>query len=317
MGAIVTFDRAALLLKKEVTYGTDPVPTAAADSILISNGRIRFVANKLVREIDQAYLGARPFVLTGRTAFIEFDLELMGNKTVTAAPPIGPVLTSLGLAETLTATTGPADYNPVSASFASATGHFSIPSPNASGWVRHVVTGLRGSGVMTQAINGFSILRVTMQGDEAVLSNTVLATQTLTGYRTPIGITTATWTLSVGSFAVEGVEFQLDFGQRLQLYETSETKCVAITGRDATGFLRFHDPAQTNLDPYALAKLEGTSLITSVVTGGATKTLTTTIAKAQFEYPERIDIDGASGLRVPFTALPSAAGNNEFELSFS
>lgn len=321
MGDIVTFDRAALLLKEEVTYGTDPTPTGANDSILISSGRIRFAANKVTRDIDQAYLGARPFVLTGRTAFIEFDLELMGASTVDGSAPISPVLLLLGLAETITPTTGPVDYDPISSAFKSATGYFTIPSPNASGGVRHVITGLRGDATLTVAINGYARLRCVLQGDEAILSDNAMPTQTLSAFQKPVGVTKGTWQLSVddggGAFNVEGVELSLAFGNRVQLYETSETKCIGITGRDATGFIRIHDPALTDLNPYALAKDETLCNIVSVVDGGSTKKFTLNIPTAQLEFPERIDIDGASGLRVPFTALPSSAGNDEFNLEFS
>lgn len=321
MTDIISFDQAALLLKPEVTYGTDPTPDGANDSILISNGRIRFAANKLTREIDQAYLGARPFVLTGRSAFIEFDLEVMGNGTVDAAAPIAPVLLACGLAETITPTTGPVDYDPVSSAFGSATGYFTIPSFNASGGTRHVVVGLRGNPVYTCGINGYARLRVTMQGDEAVLSDAAMPAQTLSAFQAPVGVTTATWALTAddggGAFNLDGVELQLDFGMRNTLYETSEQKVVAITGREATGFLRIHDTRLSDFNAYALANAGTQANIVSVVDGGATKKHTLNIPTVQLELPERIDISGASGLRVPFTALPSSAGNDEFNLSFS
>ncbi len=317
MGAITNFDRATLLLKAESTYGTDSVPVGATDSILISNGRIRYTANKLVREIDQAYLGARPFLLTGRTAFVEFDIEMMGATTVDLTAPISPVLLILGLAETITPSTGPVDYDPISAAFTSATGYFHIASPNVSGGARHIITGLRGNAVLNQGINGFSRLTCTLQGNEAIVSDNALPVQTLSAFQKPIGITTPNWILSLDGFLVEGVELSLDLGQNVQLYETSETKCVAITTRDATGFLRIHDPDIVDVDPYALAQAEVAVPIVSTVGVGATKILTTTIGEALLEFPERIDIDGASGLRVPFTALPSSAGNDDFKFSFS
>lgn len=320
MTQIVSFERAALLLKKEVTYGLDPVPVPATDGMLIQNGRIRFQANKLVREVDRAFFGGRPFVLTGRTAFIEFDFELMGAAVVGDAAPIAPVLLATAHAETLTLATS-ATYNPVSSGFDSATGYFTIPSPNASGATRHVVTGLMGSTVITAQINNFARGRAVLQGQEAILSDNAFPAVTLTNFQAPVGIDNSTWSVTAddggGAFALDCVELQLDSGNRQRQYETSEQQIITIVERDAQGFLRIHDTALVDFDAFALAKAGTNVNIQSVITGGAGKIFTLSIPKAQLDLPERIDIDGASGLRIPFSAIPSDTGNDEYELIFT
>lgn len=320
MTEIIAFDRAALLLKDEVTYGTDPTPDGTNDAMLIQQGRIRFQANKLVRELSRAYFGGYPFVLTGRQAFIEFDFEIMGSATVGNAAPIAPILTTCGHAETLVGTTS-ATYNPISASFDSATGYFFIPSTDASGATRHVVTGLRGSIVYTQQINNYARGRAVLQGQEAVLTDAAFPTQTLTAFQDPVGIDTGTWQVTAddggGAFELDCVELQLDQGQRVQVYETSAQKVQQIVGRDTQGFLRIMTPALADFDAYALA-VAGTLVdIVSVVSGGAGKIATLNIPQAQLDLPERIDIDGASGLRIPFSAIPTDAGDDEYEIVFT
>lgn len=321
MTAIIAFDRAALLLKAEVTYGTDPTPTGADNAMLIQQGRIRFQASKLVREIDRAHFGARPFLLTGRQAFIEFDFEMMGAADAGGAAPIAPILLSCGHAQSLVADTS-ATYNVVSSAFSSTTAYFSIPSTDSNGATRHVVTGLRGSIVFTQQINNFFKGRAVLQGMEAVLSNAAFPTMTLTAFQDPVMIDTATWEVTAddggGAFALDCVELQLDQGNRVQIYETSEQKVQTIVGRDAQGFLRVMAPALTDFNPYALAIARTPVDIQSEIDGGAEGLICLlSIPQVQLDMPERIDIDGASGWRIPFSALPSATGNDEYEIVFT
>ncbi|MGK2926109.1 MAG: hypothetical protein ACSLE2_10850 [Lysobacterales bacterium] len=316
---IVSFDRAALLLKLEGTYGTDPVPVGATDSILISNGRIRFSANKLVRELDRAYFGGRPFILTGRQAFVEFDIELMGAAAAGGSSPNWPVLRATGHAETLVAVTSAA-YNPVSVGFESVTAYFFIPSADASGARRHVISGIHGTITFNQSINNYGRGRVVLTGQEAVMTDNAFPAQTLTAFQDPVAITNGTWSVTVDPagaaplFAVDCVELELAQGGRVQLYETSEQQRVAITARDTQGFMRIMSPALADVDFFALSAAHTRVNIQSVVTGGAGKNTTLSIGTAQLEYPELIDIDGAAGLRVPFSAIPTDAGNDEYQL---
>lgn len=320
MTTIVSYDRAAILLKAEVTYGTDPVPAGATDSILASNIRVRFGANKLTREQSRGYLGARPFVTTGRQTFIEFDVELLGHATPGTAAPISPVLLACAHAEALTPATD-AVYNPISSAFDSVTAYVFVPGGNASGATRHVITGVRGTMVVNEAVNGYARARVTLTGKEAILSNNAFPAQTLTAFQIPPAISADTWAVSVddggGAFLVDAVELELDQGQRVQLYETSEQQLATIAAREVTGFLRVMDPALADIDFFTLAKNGTLCEIVSTVTGGAGKNVEIIIPTAQFEYPERIDIDGASGLRVPFSAIPTAAGNDEYSITFT
>lgn len=322
MTAIIAFDRAAFLLKAESTYGTDPTPDGTDNAMLIQQGRIRFqAANKLIREIDRPFFGARPFLLTGRQAFIEFEFEMMGAAAPGAAAPIGPILLTCGHAQTLSADTS-ATYNVVSSAFGSTTGYFSIPSVDSNGATRHVVTGLRGSIVFTQQINNFFKGRAVLQGMEAVLSNAAFPTMTLTAFQEPVAIETSTWSVTAddggGAFALDCVELQLDQGNRVQIYETSEQKVQTIVGRDTQGFLRVMAPALTDFDPYALAVARTPVDIQSEVDGGDDGLICLlSIPQVQLDLPERIDIDGASGWRIPFSALPSSAGNDEYEIVFT
>src|SRR5688572_4214608 len=111
-----SFDRRALLIKAEVTEGTDSVPVVGTNAIQFLNGRSGIESDKLERPIDRRWWGNDPFVNTKIRGFIEGDVELapasgVGNST----NPLSPLFLIAGFAETLAA--GPparANYTPIS-----------------------------------------------------------------------------------------------------------------------------------------------------------------------------------------------------------
>lgn len=104
----------ALLSKIETTYGVDPVPTGAADAILMSNLTVSPMEMTLTqRQNVKAYMGANPNVLAAIYAKLSFDVEVAGSGTAGTAPAYDELLracalsaTSLATAVTGTATAG-------------------------------------------------------------------------------------------------------------------------------------------------------------------------------------------------------------------
>lgn len=318
-GEIIAFNQAALLLKTEgASYGVDSTPAGSTDAMLIQNGRIRFASNKLSREISTAYFGSKPFVLTGRQTIIEFDFEIMGNATVDLAAPIAPILLASAHAQTLNAATD-ARYNPITLAIPSMTAYFYIPSSDSNGAKRFVALGVEIDCTFNHSVNAFAKGHAVMTGLEADVTNTAIPSLTLTGFRAPFEINASTWQVTVddGSspFDVSCVEVSLAQNGKVQLFEHSEEKRIAIVGREASGFLRIFDPALADIDFYALAAALTPVEISSIVDGGATLKQSL-IIQAQLEEPEPIDINGASGLRIPFVAVPTTAGNDEYEWVF-
>ena len=76
-----------ILLKPEVTYGTDPTPAGAANALLVSNLSINPLNVTTVdRDLIRSYLGASETLLGARYVEMGFDLELSGAGTVATAP---------------------------------------------------------------------------------------------------------------------------------------------------------------------------------------------------------------------------------------
>lgn len=115
-------NREVVQAKIEVTYGTDAVPVAGTDDILVeniswSNEGLRMTARPAVR----ASLGELQHIYGGTLRGISFDVELKGAGGAVDVPPeSGPLLRACGFGETINAVVD-VTYEPVSSAFESIT----------------------------------------------------------------------------------------------------------------------------------------------------------------------------------------------------
>lgn len=309
--AIKLFERRAMVAKVESTYGTDSTPTGAADSMLVLEGSIQVEADPLARNIDRAYLGSNPFVLVNRRATVTGSIELLGASTVGNAAPIAPILRGCAHAEVLTPATS-AVYNPISTAFQSLTIYFE--------WAGHKfeVTGARGSLDFDLSIDNFGRASFTFTG-LIVTSNITEATIsgfTLAAFQAPVAIQSSNFTVSIGGTDLNVQSVQLSQGQPPQIYHGSEAREVSYNDRASTGRIRMFAPDFADFNGWSVANAESSSAIVAAVNGGAGKITTLSIAAAQFQMPQNVNLNGAAGIEIPFVALPSS-GNDEYTLAFT
>lgn len=99
-----TWKEKLITVKVETAYGTDAVPTAAANAIKTLNGQITPVeGDEVTLDVDYPGLGAPKAKLAGKHVSGSFDVALCGSGTAGTAPSWGPVLRMCGFAETVTA----------------------------------------------------------------------------------------------------------------------------------------------------------------------------------------------------------------------
>jgi len=104
--------RAVILAKVEsVAYGTDPTPSAAANSILCESPELEVVQKFLERKNTRTYYGNVAGVSIGEAVKIKFATELKGSGTAGTAPEIDPLFRACNY--TRTNTPGTSDvYDP-------------------------------------------------------------------------------------------------------------------------------------------------------------------------------------------------------------
>jgi len=82
-----SYDQKAVLFKVETTEGTDAAPTGGANSIRTIDYQPTFMdAEQRVRNIDYAYMGAKPALLYAFKRGANFGVEMSGAGTATGVP---------------------------------------------------------------------------------------------------------------------------------------------------------------------------------------------------------------------------------------
>lgn len=249
----------AILLKQEVTYALDPVPTGAANALLVSNLSINpFNAQNVDRDIIRPYLGASEQLVGTKYVQMGFDIELTGSGTVATAPAWGPALMACGFAEVLTATFR-ADYTPISTAFSSATIYWHDDG------LLHKATGCRGNVVFKEGINQRPVMSFSFTGLYSTPIVVPNATAVLTAFKVPqvitdantgdiiLGGTHATGTAPViaAGIAYPSQGIEIDMGNKVDFNALLGGETVDLTQRSVTAKLMFDLTATDEAAAYA------------------------------------------------------------------
>lgn len=302
-----------ILLESEATYGTDPTPTGA-DAILVRDLSITPLQSDTVgRDLVRPYLGASEQLLANTRVQCTFSVELAGSGTAGTAPRYGKALLACGLSETIVATTS-VTYAPVSSSFGSCTIYYNIDG------VLHKVTGARGTFTINGTVGQIPTIDFTFTGIYNTPTDTALPSVTYADQATPVifkqGNTTDFQLLSY-SGCLQSVSF--DIGNTLVYRElVGCTKQVLLTDRAATGSVTLEAVTMATKNYFTAALTDNTlgNLLFQhgQTAGNIIDFVSTRIDIGDVSYGDQ---DGIHMLTIPYTAVPSTAGNNEFSLVYT
>ena len=302
-----------ILLESEGTYGTDPTPTGA-DAVLVRDLNITPLQSDTVsRDLVRPYLGASEQLLANTRVEVTFSVELAGSGAAGTAPRYGKALLACGMAETVVASTS-VTYAPVSASFGSCTIYYNIDG------VRHKVTGARGTFTINGAVGEIPTIDFTFTGIYNAPTDTALPSATYADQATPVvfkeGNTSGFQLLSY-SGCLQAVSF--DIGNSLIYRElVGCTKEVLLTDRAATGSVTIQAPTIAQKDYFTAALSDGT-LGNLLFQHGQTAGNIVDFASTRVDIGDVTysDQDGVHMLTIPYTCVPSTAGNDEFSLVYT
>lgn len=118
------YRRALLAAKLEVTAGTDSVPTAAANSMLVSNLNFNpLVTEQIERQFIRPYFGAGGQVVTASRVECSYEVEVAGGGAAGTAPAYSPLIRIAGFSETINAAVSVV-YAPVSTGLKTASKYY-------------------------------------------------------------------------------------------------------------------------------------------------------------------------------------------------
>jgi hypothetical protein len=302
-----------ILLETESTYGTDPTPTGA-DAVLVRDLNITPLQSDVVsRDLVRPYLGASEQLLANTRVECTFSVELAGSGTAGTAPRYGKALLACGLSETIVASTS-VTYAPVSASFGSCTIYYNIDG------VLHKVTGARGTFTLNGAVGEIPTIDFTFTGIYNTPTDTALPSVTYGDQATPVvfknGNTTGFELLSYAG-CLQSVSF--DVGNTLVYRElVGCTKEVLLTDRASTGSVTLEAVTMATKNYFTAALTDG-SLGNLIFQHGQTAGNIIDFASTKVDIGDvsYSDQDGIHMLNIPYTCVPSTAGNDEFSLVYS
>lgn len=304
-----------ILAKTEVTYGTDPTPTGAANAILAGNVSLTpFEADQVTRNNAQPYLGARPRLHVGKRVRLQFEVELAGSGAAGTAPAFAPLLLACGMDETIVASTS-VTYGPISAAEPSVTIWFYQDGQ------RHKLLGARGTWSLRLAANDYPRLVFDYLGIYDAPAASADPTPDYSAFVAPLEAnTTNTPTFSLHSYSA-GVlhSLELAYGAALNHRDLVGDTSVEITDREVTGGMVMDAPALGTKDFFAIAAADtlGEFQLVHGTSAGNICTINDAGANVQVMNPRYGDANGNVTLEADLLFLPSSTGNDEIELVFT
>lgn len=308
--------------KIETTYGTDSVPTGAANAMAVSNVNItplnaQFVSRDLLRN----YFGISEQLISSYNKLVTFDIEAVGSGTAGTAPAWGPMLRACGFAETLVASER-VEYKPIT------NGQESVSMYVYDSGVLHKFLGARGAPVITLGLGGVPKITYAMValdgGDTAATPSGV----SFTGFKIPEVVQDAlTGDLILGGtyqgtpgvpgitggtlYPSKGIE--VDMGIQAEFINLLSSQTVEITDRQAKAKIVVDATAAQEIAFYAAIKattLQSVGLIHGTVTGRRTGVFA---SNAQINMPSKQDMSGKRLIGLDLNLIPTV-GNDEITI---
>jgi hypothetical protein len=303
--------KTAILAKAESVYSTDPVPTGAANAILISGEpNVSPMDMKVVdRNILRAYFGNSEKLPTGIFSKVDFSCEIAGAGTAGTVPAWGVLLRACAFAETISAGVSVA-YAPVTDNLESATIYF-----NRNG-VLHKLTGARGSVKLNFTVDGIPKFDFSFTGLFNAVVDVAMPTLTLTAWKTPLPCNhTNTPTFTIHGYAAKMQALDIDVAADISAFALlNDTEHVEIVDRKPAGKIVMEATTVAAKDWWTTVKNITTGTLNLVHGTTAGNIVQIDAPKVQIFNPTYSNFQGVAMLNGDLVLAPNA-GNDELVIT--
>lgn len=313
----------AIAAALEGTYGTDAVPTGAANAVLVSNVTVNpLVAQNVDRDLLRPWLGGSEQLVGTAYKEISFDVELAGSGTAGTAPAFADLLKACGLDETITASTR-VDYVPVSSGFDSVTIYVAD-----AGDALHKLLGARGTFELAMGLAGRPVLRFRFLGLDGGVTAASLSSISYANFQKPLVVTNANsgditlgGTYSSGSIS-GGATYtstglpSLVLGNSLVHSPLLGSEEIDITQREVTGNVELDLTAAQDVTFMTNVKANTTQSMGMQHGTTAGNIALVFMPTVQLINPAVVNREGRRLGGYSFRAVPGATGNDELRLVF-
>lgn len=305
------WDKKAVIIKAETTYGTDAVPTGAANYIEARNVTLTsFEAESVDRNIIMPTMGNGGKITASIWSKLSFDVALVGSGTAGTAPKWGALLLALGFSQTISAGVS-VTYNLVSSGIGSLSAYLNMDG------VLYKFIGCRGEAKATLSAKGIPMLSIELSSVYSAPVDSAMPALTKTGWAVEDAVNaTNTGKLTVNAVDLAFSALDWSLGNKVARIDLPGPQLeVAITDRNPSASATVLAPALSVFDPYALA-VANTAITISNIHGTVAGKKVTTSLKARLTGVSEDQVEGMLAYKLSFTPEP-VAGNDEITLSLT
>jgi hypothetical protein len=303
------FDKKAVVLKKEVTYGVDPTPTGAANWFEARNVTLTsYDVETADRNVIENFLGHSGKVVAAKWSKLSFEIALAGSGVAGTAPKWGPMVLACAFAETVSAGVSVA-YNLVSSAFSGVTAYMELDG------VLYKFIGCRGNLKGRITAKGIPVLMVELTSVYTAPADGGITGIVKTGwtYEDAVNsVNTGKVTLNAVDLAFSSFEWDLA-NQIARINLPGPQVEVMIRDRAPTASLTVLAPLLAAFNPYALADA-GTTVTLSNTHGTVAGKKVTTEAKVRVVGVSETEIEGMAAYQLGLDLVP-VSGNDELTLT--
>lgn len=303
------WDKKAVIIKTETTYGTDAAPTGAANYIEARNVSLTsFDPETVDRGIVISTFGRSGQLIPAIWAKLSFDFALAPSGSLGVAPKWSPLMLGCGFAETVVASTSVA-YNLVSTAFSSLSCYLNIDGVN------YKFIGSRGELKYKLSSKGIPMATVELQSVYATPVTAAMPTLTKTGWTTEEAVNaTNTQYLTVNAVNLAFSDFEWSTGNKIARISLPGPQLeVAITDREPTASATVLAPDLATFNPYSLAEAN-TAITVSNTHGSAAGKKAKSDLKVKIIGVAEDQIEGMLAYKLTFSPEP-VSGNDEITLT--
>lgn len=298
-----------IFCKAETTYGTDAVPVAATDSMLVHNfACVPVVMNMVERDPVMPFFGNQGQVKVGDYMTMEYEIEVAGAGAVAAVPGYSPAMLGCAFSQTITPTTGPVTYANITSAEQSVTKYFYWDG------LLHKLLGARGTSELRMSATQVPMIHTSWIGLYGGITDVAMPAPVLTAFQKPVAVNKINTTFTLYGFT--GVLSSLTITQGCEhVYKNApNSEAINFIGRKSKGSVTIELPLITAKDFFSICRAEPPTLGALAVTHGVTAGNKFIVAAAGMRVinPKYSEAEGVALLSMDFDLQPTAAGNDEF-----
>jgi hypothetical protein len=317
----MNFNNKMILAKLQPTVDTDPTPDGANACVTEDLDWTYYAGNDITRNRDRGYFGANSITKVVPHTEFGFSVELAQVAAAGDAPAFGPLLRACGFAETIDVGID-VEYTPVSDSFEMVTVYFIDDEEQEQ-------KSLNCRGTFSIQMDAESLPRIQFSGFMGTYNRPTAAgvyTIDTSSWEDAVPVSKGnTVTLTVDGHSGCVNSFNVDINNTVNIHDEPNCAGTSISGREVTGQIVMKAPTLATKDLFAAVESHSGSVNTVAIAvehgdngiGGSTRpNLKIDMLQVQLNDIQRTDVRGELYYTIPFTALPTDAGNDEITLTF-